>query len=58
MSASDGWIADIRRAVEIGQFVPNKAVALMKEAADALTGTNMSEKISSLEGCPAGMMQQ
>jgi hypothetical protein len=25
--------------------------------ADALTGTNMSEKISSLEGCPAEMMK-
>jgi alkylhydroperoxidase/carboxymuconolactone decarboxylase family protein YurZ len=50
--------ADIRRAVEIGQFVKNKPAALMKEAADALTGTNMSEKISSLEECPAGMMQQ
>jgi alkylhydroperoxidase/carboxymuconolactone decarboxylase family protein YurZ len=49
---------DIRRAVEIGQFVKDKPAALMKEAADALTGTHMSEKISSMEGCPAEMMGQ
>jgi alkylhydroperoxidase/carboxymuconolactone decarboxylase family protein YurZ len=51
--------ADIRRAVEIGQFVKDKPAAIMKEAADALTGTNLSEKVSSsLEGCPAKMMEQ
>ena len=35
--------ADIRKAVEIGQFVKDKPAAIMKEAADALTGTNMSD---------------
>jgi hypothetical protein len=49
--------ADIRRAVEIGQFVKDKPAALMKEAADALTGTNLSEKTSSFEGCPAERMK-
>ena len=44
--------ADIRKAVEIGQFVKDKPAAIMKEAADALTGTNMADPNQS-EGCPA-----
>ena len=44
--------ADIRKAVEIGQFVKDKPAAIMKEAADALTGTQMSDPHKS-EGCPA-----
>jgi hypothetical protein len=44
--------ADIRKAMEIGQFVKDKPAAIMKEAADALTGTNMSDPHKS-EGCPA-----
>ena len=50
--------SDIRKAVEIGQFVKDKPAAIMKEAADALTGTRMSDPHKS-EGCPAeSMMQQ
>ncbi len=48
--------ADIQRAVEIGQFVKDRPAAIMKEAADVLTGTNLS-KISTSEGCPAGAMK-
>ena len=44
--------ADIRKAVEIGQFVKDKPAAIMKEAADALTGSHLSEQSKS-EGCPA-----
>ena len=32
--------ADIRKAVEIGQFVKDKPAAIIKEAADALAGTH------------------
>lgn len=34
--------ADIRAAVEIGQFVKDRPAALMKQAADALAGTRLS----------------
>ncbi|UCD77283.1 MAG: carboxymuconolactone decarboxylase family protein [Desulfobacterales bacterium] len=44
--------ADIRKAVEIGQFVKDKPAAIMKEAADALTGSNLSDP-KNFEGCPA-----
>ncbi len=47
--------ADIRKAVEIGQFVKDKPAAIMKEAADALTGTNMADPLQS-QGCPAEKM--
>ena len=43
---------DIQKAVEIGQFVKDKPAAIMKEAADALAGTRLSERQSSA-GCPA-----
>ena len=49
--------ADIRKAVEIGQFVKDKPAAIMKAAADALTGTTMSEPQKS-GGCPAGALKQ
>ena len=50
--------ADIRRAVEIGQFVKDKPAAIMKEAADALTGSRLSKKsVSDHEGCPADRMK-
>ncbi len=49
--------ADIRKAVEIGQFVKDKPAAIMKRAADALTGTNMSNPQTS-EGCPAEALKQ
>ncbi len=49
--------ANIRKAVEIGQFVKDKPAAIMKEAADALTGTRMSEPHKS-EGCPAEALKQ
>ena len=34
---------DIRRAVEIGQFVKDQPAAIMKEAADILTGSKLSD---------------
>jgi alkylhydroperoxidase/carboxymuconolactone decarboxylase family protein YurZ len=43
--------ADIRRAVEIGQFVKDKPAARMKELADSLTGTRLAAAESSGE-CP------
>ena len=48
--------ADIRKAVEIGQFVKDKPAAIMKEAADALAGTRLSKPHNS-GGCPAEMMK-
>jgi len=48
---------DIRKAVEIGQFVKDKPAAIMKEAADVLTGTQLSDPHAS-EGCPAGALNQ
>jgi len=47
---------DIQRAVEIAQFVKDKPASIMKEAADALTGTHLSEG-SSDHGCPAEKMK-
>ena len=44
--------ADIRKAVEIGQFVKDKPAAIMKEAADALTGSNLSDSLN-IDVCPA-----
>jgi hypothetical protein len=49
--------ADIRKAVEIGQFVKDKPAAIMKEAADALTGSHLSDPYQS-EGCPAEELKQ
>ena len=48
--------ADIQKAVEIGQFVKDKPAAIMKEAADALTGTHLSEQNKSQE-CPSDKMK-
>lgn len=49
--------SDIRKAVEIGQFVKDKPAAIMKEAADVLAGTNLADPHAS-EGCPADAMKQ
>jgi hypothetical protein len=49
--------ADIRKAVEIGQFVKDKPAAIMREAADVLTGTHLSDPNAS-EGCPADTLKQ
>ena len=49
--------ADIRKAVEIGQFVKDKPAVIMKEAADALTGTHMSDLHKSV-GCQAEELNQ
>ena len=49
--------ADIRRAVEIGQFVKDRPAAIMKEAADLLAGTNLFAGPVT-EGCPAEAMKQ
>ena len=48
---------DIRRAVEIGQFVKDKPAAVMKEAADMLTGSHLSKRRAA-EGCPADAMKK
>ena len=48
--------ADIRKAVEIGQFVKDKPAAIMKEAADVLTGTKLSDSHAS-DGCPADALK-
>ena len=49
---------DIRRAVEIGQFVKDKPAAIMKEAADALTGSQLADPNPSPGGCPAEKLGQ
>jgi alkylhydroperoxidase/carboxymuconolactone decarboxylase family protein YurZ len=49
--------ADIRAAVEIGQFVKDRPAALMKQAADVLAGTRLSEGPEAA-GCPAQAMGQ
>jgi alkylhydroperoxidase/carboxymuconolactone decarboxylase family protein YurZ len=49
--------ADIRRAVEIGQFVKDKPAAVMKEAADMLTGSHLSKSRAS-GGCPTDEMKK
>jgi alkylhydroperoxidase/carboxymuconolactone decarboxylase family protein YurZ len=48
---------DIRRAVEIGQFVKDKPAENMKEVADVLTGSHLSKSASDQEGCPADRMK-
>ncbi len=49
--------SDIRRAVEIGQFVKDKAAEFMKEVADVLAGPQFLSKPVSKE-CPADKMKQ
>ncbi len=49
---------DMRRAVEIGQFVKDKPAAVMKEAADVLTGSKLSEPSASPVECPADAMKK
>ena len=48
---------DIRRAVEIGQFVKDQPAAIIKEAADILTGSKLSEK-PAFEECPADAIKK
>jgi alkylhydroperoxidase/carboxymuconolactone decarboxylase family protein YurZ len=43
--------ADMRKAVEVGQFIKDKPANIMKEAAEALTGAKLSGA-PTLEGCP------
>jgi alkylhydroperoxidase/carboxymuconolactone decarboxylase family protein YurZ len=45
--------SDMRKAVEVGQFIKDKPAAIMKEAADVLTGSNLSDKPASDECVPA-----
>ncbi len=45
-------VPDIRKAVEIGQYVKDKPASLMKEAADALTGTQLIDKAAPPAACP------
>lgn len=47
--------ADIRATVEIGQFVKDRPAAVMKTAADVLTGSQLSSGPTS-EECPAKAM--
>ena len=49
--------ADIRKAVEIGQFVKDKPAAIMKEAADVLTGSQLAGS-QQIQGCPAQSLKQ
>jgi alkylhydroperoxidase/carboxymuconolactone decarboxylase family protein YurZ len=49
--------ADIRKAVEIGQFVKDKPAAVMKEAADMLTGSHLLKR-QALGGCPVEEMKK
>jgi alkylhydroperoxidase/carboxymuconolactone decarboxylase family protein YurZ len=49
--------SDIRAAVEIGQFVKDRPAAVMKQAADVLSGTRLSEGPEAA-GCPAEAMKQ
>ena len=48
---------DIRTAVEIGQFVKDRPAEVMKQAADVLAGTSLSEGPET-KGCPAEAMKQ
>jgi len=48
---------DMRKAVEIGQFIKDKPAAIMKDAADVLTGTKLSEKPASEDCAPAAARQ-
>jgi alkylhydroperoxidase/carboxymuconolactone decarboxylase family protein YurZ len=51
--------ADIRRAIEIGQFVKNKSADNMKEVADTLAGTNLLKKRALPdEVCPADKIKR
>lgn len=51
--------ADIRKAVEIGQFVKDKPAVIMKEAADALTGSQLAvPQKSDGCGCPSDGLKQ
>ncbi len=49
--------SDIRKAVEIGQFVKDKPAAIMKEAADVLTGSQLADSRQT-DGCPAETLKQ
>ena len=50
---------DIRKAVEIGQFVKDKPAAIMKEAADVLTGSQLADQQKSDGcGCPSERLMQ
>ena len=46
--------ADLRKAVEVGQFIKDKPAGIMKEAADALTGSKLSGEPVSGGGAPSG----
>jgi len=48
---------DMRRAVEIGQAIKEKPATIMKEAADILTGGNLSGKPVSADCAPKGASQ-
>ena len=43
---------ELRRAVEIGQYVKDKPAAIMKEAADVLTGSKLSDEPVKQERSP------
>ena len=49
--------ADMRKAVEVGQFIKDKPAGIMKEAADVLTGSRLSEKPAAEENPEGGAKQ-
>ena len=49
--------ADIRAAVEIGQYVKDRPASVMRQAADVLAGTRLSEGREAA-GCAAQAMGQ
>lgn len=50
-------MSDIRKALEIGQFVKDKPAFLMKEAADTLAGTQLADKFATQLPCPLEAMR-
>jgi hypothetical protein len=51
--------ADIRKAVEIGQFVKDKPATIMKEAADTPTGSQLAiQQKADGCGCPSERLKQ
>ncbi len=49
--------ADMRKAVEVGQFIKDKPANIMKEAAEALTGAKLSDEPAS-GGCAPDAAKQ
>jgi alkylhydroperoxidase/carboxymuconolactone decarboxylase family protein YurZ len=50
--------SDMRKAVEIGQFIKDKPANILKEAADTLTGSNLLGQSASGDCAPAATTQK